>query len=48
MEYVVSLIRDFGFPIFVSVFLLIRIEPTLHRLDISIARLLEHLNYIKK
>lgn len=40
---IVSFIKDLGFPIFVSVFVLLRMEPTLHRLDKSIARLLEHL-----
>lgn len=40
---IVTFIRDLGFPIFVSVFVLLRMEPTLHKLDKSIARLLEHL-----
>ena len=43
MTGVVSFIRELGFPIFVAVFLLLRMEPTLQKLDKSIALLLEHL-----
>jgi len=43
MAEIIAFIKELGFPIFVSVFLLLRIEPTLHRLDKSITALLEHL-----
>lgn len=48
MTEIIQFIKDLGFPIFVSVFLLIRIEPTLNRLDKSIIKLLEHLDGFKK
>lgn len=43
MSDLVSFVRDLGFPIFVAVFVLVRMEPTLNRLDKTIAKLLEHL-----
>lgn len=45
MDQIVSLISNLGFPIFVAVFLLIRIEPTLKKLQITLT---EILTYLKK
>lgn len=39
METAVAIIRDIGFPIFVAVFVLVRLEPALKRLDQSITTL---------
>jgi hypothetical protein len=44
MQDFISLIREFGFPVFVACFLLLKMQPTLHSLDKSIARLIEHLS----
>ena len=43
MNDIIVIIRDLGFPIFVAVFLLIRIEPTLRRLEVTIAKILTYL-----
>ena len=40
MDNFVSIISNVGFPIFIAVFLLIRIEPTLNRLDKTISKIL--------
>ena len=40
MEQFVSLIQNVGFPIFVSVFLLVRIEPTLKKITEVMAQIL--------
>lgn len=44
MEIFINFIKELGFPIFVAVWCLVRMEPTLSKLNISIAKLLEHLN----
>lgn len=43
MTDLIAIIKDVGFPIFVSVFLLVRIEPTMKRLEITISQLLQFL-----
>jgi len=43
MSDIITIIKDIGFPIFVSLFLLIRIEPTLKKLEITIAQTLQFL-----
>jgi len=48
MEPVMSMISNVGFPIFIAVFLLIRIEPTMKRLDITIAKILYFLEHKNK
>ena len=39
METAIALVRDLGFPIFVALFVLCRIEPAMRRLDESIQTL---------
>lgn len=39
----VSFIQNVGFPIFVSLFLLVRIEPTLKRISEVMAQILQHM-----
>lgn len=48
MQAVVSFIQDVGFPIFVSCFLLIRIEPTLKKIGETMAQILIFLEEQKK
>ena len=45
MDNFVSIISNVGFPIFIAVFLLVRIEPTLNRLDKTIAKILFFLKH---
>jgi len=45
MDPFIQIIKDIGFPIFVSLFLLIRIEPTLNRLEKTLAQILFYLNH---
>ncbi len=40
MDNMITIISNVGFPIFVAVFLLVRIEPTLNRLGKTIDRIL--------
>lgn len=40
MDSITSIISNVGFPIFTAVFLLVRIEPTLNRLDKTISKIL--------
>ena len=40
MDNMITIISNVGFPIFIAVFLLIRIEPTLNRLDKTISKIL--------
>lgn len=40
MDNIISVISNVGFPIFIAVFLLVRIEPTLNRLDKTISKIL--------
>jgi len=47
MTEIIAIIKDVGFPIFVSVFLLIRIEPTLKHLNITITRILQFMEDTK-
>jgi len=44
MNALITFIKELGFPIFVALFLLIRIEPTLRRLEITITQILQFLN----
>ncbi len=39
METAIIIIRDIGFPVFVALFVLIRLEPAIKRLDQSITTL---------
>ena len=40
MDNITNIISNVGFPIFVAVFLLVRIEPTLRHLDKTISKIL--------
>jgi hypothetical protein len=40
MNEIIPIIRDFGFPVFVAAFVLIRIEPTLKKLEVTCANIL--------
>jgi len=48
MQPWIQIIKDVGFPIFVSVILLFRIEPTLRRLEITMNKILFYLNHNSK
>ena len=37
MEYFVTIIKDVGFPIFVAIFVLLRVEPAIRRLGEAIS-----------
>jgi len=43
MEQWTQFISSVGFPIFVSVFLLVRIEPTLKRITEVMTKILQHM-----
>ena len=43
MDQWVSVISNVGFPIFVSFFLLVRIEPTLKRISEVMSKILQHM-----
>ena len=36
MDYFITIVKDLGFPIFVAVFVLVRLEPALNRLERAI------------
>lgn len=40
MDDIATIISNVGFPIFTAVFLLVRIEPTLNRLEKTISKIL--------
>lgn len=40
MSDIVAILRDFGFPVFVAAFLLLRLEQTIRRLEITCAKIL--------
>lgn len=43
MEPLTVFLREFGFPVFVAGFLLLRIEPTLKEMNLTMARMLQFL-----
>ena len=43
MDNIITFIDRIGFPVFVSVFLLIRINPALQQINTTLARLLQYL-----
>ena len=48
MEIIQSFIKEVGFPVFVSVFLLVKMLPAINRLEITMAELLIFLKETKK
>jgi len=48
MQETILLVRDVGFPIFVALFLLIRIHPTLKKIEITLARFLQFMQNHEK
>ena len=43
MESLLPALKEFGFPVFVAAFLLVRIEPTLKNIHSTMARILQFL-----
>ncbi|MCK4624310.1 MAG: YvrJ family protein [Phycisphaerae bacterium] len=43
MESFMVVIKEFGFPVFVAGFLLVRIEPTLKHINVTLGRILQFL-----
>ena len=43
MTDLLATLKNFGFPVFVAAFLLIRIEPTLKKIETTCARLLQYM-----
>jgi len=48
MDEIIQAINSVGFPIFISVFLLVRIEPTLNKLSKSIDKIIFFLEHERK
>lgn len=48
MDPLIATIKEVGFPIFISLVLLLRIEPTLRRLEITMNKILFYLNHSPK
>jgi len=43
MKDIIFIIQNVGFPVFVAVFVLIRLEPTIRRLEVTITKILAYL-----
>lgn len=43
MNEAIAFVKELGFPVFVAAFLLIRIEPTLRRLEVTLTKILTFL-----
>jgi len=48
MQIWIQIIKEIGFPIFISLILLLRMEPTLRRLEITMNKILFYLNHNSK
>jgi len=45
MQPYINFIKDLGFPIFIALLLILRIEPVLRRLEITLNNILFYLNH---
>ena len=43
MNETINIVKEIGFPLFAAVYLLLRIDPTLRKIEITCARLLQYL-----